>query len=213
MPPNTEHAARLSDAFCTDGACRRSALPQDTRAVSPAKGDGREVSARSARSRRAPAGLRRSPAARRVRPPPGLQGEGCPKPCRNFGGHRTPSQGPDPARAPLPTETKITHRNKSYPVRRTRGQPHQRGQPARPLRPDRIPRSPGTFRLPAAADRLTGPGRAGPGLGPAPGAPRTPALSARPRLRAARGRSPPRPGRRRSLVCCFSPPSGHPRQP
>lgn len=148
-----------------------SAGPRTPRAVSPAKGDGREVSAHSARSRRVPEGLR--PLSRPA--PAWAAGRGMPKALQNFGGRSTSPRGPI---LPVPRYDRDGEhaQHKSYPVRRTGGQPHQRDPP-------RAARTAARSRpaSPAPPHRLTGPGRAGPGRRPRSGAPRTPALSARPR--------------------------------
>lgn len=193
MPHNTAHAARLRDAFCMDCTCPRPALPPDTRAVSPAQGDGREISVHSARSRRVPEGLRP------------LSRLGCRDRDAQSSAGTLVAAVPRPRSPTLPVireraQHKVTRKEKP-------GQAHQRDRrgPAAPSRPaSPAPRA----RSGSPRSRTDSPGRAGPGRvgGPAPGAPRTPALSAR-------GRSPPRPGCRCSLVCRFSPPSNRPRQP
>lgn len=182
MPRNTAHAARLRDAFCTDCTCPRPALPPDSTGCVPAQGDGREISV--------PEGLRP------------LSRLGCRNRDAQSSAGTLVAAVPRPRNPTLPVirggeraQHKVTRKEKP-------GQAHQRGQRAPPLRPDPHPPHPDALRVPGHTHRA-GPGGVG---GPAPGAPRTPALSAR-------GRSPPRPRCRCSLVCCFSPPSDHPRQP
>lgn len=159
-----------------------SAGPRTPRAVSPAKGDGREVSAHSARSRRVPEGLR--PLSRPA--PAWTAGRGMPEDLQNFGGRSTPSQGPDPAGAPVRPRrrTRTTqklprqeNRGTATPTRPAAGSPHGRSVPTR------IPRTPG------APHRLTGPGRAG-SAAPLGRSAHSSAVGAAP-LRAARGRARP----------------------